>query len=112
MIQAVKFDALQGKEGKNFHVLKGVFKGSLSLPVDVEKYLNELSLLVADEDMLYYSMESLKIIDLQIKDWSMQDVVEKLYAPLIIYTGEVIRRKVSGKWEIRKQMTKLESRIL
>jgi len=98
-----EFDSLVAEKGQSHHVLKGVFSKGINFPSEVENYVNEFSRLTnISKSKLDYSVESLKIVDQAIQNWERSDMIAKLYAPLIAYTGEVIRTKLSGEWQIKK----------
>lgn len=57
---------------------------------------NELGI---DRELLDFSLNSIKLIDKQIKvQLTLQVYLNKLYGFLLLYFGEVVRREVMGEW--------------
>lgn len=57
---------------------------------------NELGI---DRELLDFSLNSIKLIDKQIKvQLTLQVYLNKIYGFLLLYFGEVVRREVMGEW--------------
>jgi len=93
-----------GLSGKPINYLHELLPQGFAFAEAVSNLIESLpARLKIDHDILDLSERSLAAIDLAIADMSPSEVLTaEIFAPLVAYVGEVIRKETGGRWQMRR----------
>lgn len=84
------------------HILRDLVPNDERFPEHVPQLVDDLAeLLKIQRDRLDNSMDSLTLIERKVKRLGREKCIQPpIFAGLVAYTGEVIRKAVGGEWEM------------
>lgn len=84
------------------HILQDILPEKLGSETELINTIKDMpSLFEIEKGKLDYSIESLDILEKQVKKIGYSNCISSpYYISLIAYTGEIIRRKISGSWKL------------
>jgi hypothetical protein len=87
------------------HILEGLQPQGQSFPKHIDEFVSKLAeLTTLSSEELDYSVESLDLLDSQIKERFEPEkrLGAQIFPCLVAYLGEVVRQSVDGIWEMRR----------